>query len=82
MKLAPRQLAGLAALTLAQDAANAALCAEGVGAMEQTLKLTTEYMNQRKQFNTVIASFFSWRGLMRSEAQRMARSAMAPRTTR
>ncbi|WP_333904784.1 acyl-CoA dehydrogenase family protein [Delftia acidovorans] len=48
---------GLAALTLAQDAANAALCAEGVGAMEQTLKLTTEYMNQRKQFNTVIASF-------------------------
>ncbi len=48
---------GLAALTLAQDVANAALCAEGVGAMEQTLKLTTEYMNQRKQFNTVIASF-------------------------
>ena len=48
---------GLAALTLAQDVANAALCAEGVGAMEQTLQLTTEYMNQRKQFNTVIASF-------------------------
>lgn len=48
---------GLAALTLAQDVANAALCAEGVGVMEQTLKLTTEYMNQRKQFGVVIASF-------------------------
>ena len=48
---------GLAALTLAQDVANAALCAEGVGVMEQTLKLTTEYMNQRKQFGVVISSF-------------------------
>ncbi|MDR0226691.1 MAG: acyl-CoA dehydrogenase family protein [Burkholderiaceae bacterium] len=48
---------GLAALTLAQDVANAALCAEGVGAMEQTLHLTTDYMNQRKQFGVVIASF-------------------------
>lgn len=48
---------GLAALTLAQDVANAALCAEGVGAMEQTLRLTTEYMNQRKQFGVAIASF-------------------------
>ena len=48
---------GLAALTLAQDVANAALCAEGVGVMEQTLKLTTEYMNQRKQFGVPISSF-------------------------
>ncbi|GGH50599.1 acyl-CoA dehydrogenase [Comamonas phosphati] len=48
---------GLAALTLAQDVANAALCAEGVGVMEQTLQLTTEYMNQRKQFGVAIASF-------------------------
>ncbi|MBV8248950.1 MAG: acyl-CoA dehydrogenase family protein [Comamonas sp.] len=48
---------GLTALTLAQDVANAALCAEGVGVMEQTLKLTTEYMNQRKQFGVAIASF-------------------------
>ncbi|WP_027014641.1 acyl-CoA dehydrogenase family protein [Comamonas composti] len=48
---------GLAALTLAQDVLNAALCAEGVGAMEQTLALTTDYMNQRKQFGVVIASF-------------------------
>jgi alkylation response protein AidB-like acyl-CoA dehydrogenase len=47
----------VAALTLAQDVANAALCAEGVGVMEQTLKLTTEYMNQRKQFGVVISSF-------------------------
>lgn len=48
---------GLPALTLAQDIGNAALCAEGVGVMEQTLKLTTEYMNQRKQFGVTIASF-------------------------
>jgi hypothetical protein len=48
---------GLTALTLAQDVGNAALCAEGVGVMEQTLKLTTEYMNQRKQFGVAIASF-------------------------
>lgn len=48
---------GLTALTLAQDVANAALCAEGVGVMEQTLKLTAEYMNQRKQFGVVISSF-------------------------
>jgi len=48
---------GLAALTLAQDVANAALCAEGVGAMEETLRMTVEYMTQRKQFGVPIASF-------------------------
>lgn len=48
---------GLAALTLATDVANAALCAEAVGAMEQTLAITVDYMNQRKQFGVVIASF-------------------------
>ncbi len=48
---------GLAALTHAADVGIACLCAEGVGAMEQTLKLTVDYMNQRKQFGVVIASF-------------------------
>ncbi|RIX71166.1 acyl-CoA dehydrogenase family protein, partial [Acidovorax cavernicola] len=36
---------GLTALTLALDVANAALCAEAVGAMEQTLAITVDYMN-------------------------------------
>ena len=48
---------GLAALNFAVDVGIACVCAEGVGAMDQTLKLTTEYMNQRKQFGVVIASF-------------------------
>ena len=48
---------GLTALTLAMDIANAALCAEAVGVMEQTLHITVDYMNQRKQFGVVIASF-------------------------
>ncbi len=57
---APAQLVtrdGLAALTHAVDVGIACACAEGVGAMEQTLKLTVDYMNQRKQFGVVIASF-------------------------
>ncbi len=57
---APGQLLtadGLAALTHAVDVGIACACAEGVGAMEQTLRLTTDYMNQRKQFGVVIASF-------------------------
>lgn len=48
---------GLAALTQGVDVGIAGVCAEGVGAMEQTLKLTVDYMNQRKQFGVVIASF-------------------------
>ncbi len=48
---------GLGALTHAADIGIACACAEGVGAMEQTLKLTVEYMNQRKQFGVPIASF-------------------------
>jgi len=57
---APAQLItpdGLAALALATDVGIACACAEGVGAMEQTLKMTVEYMNQRKQFGVPIASF-------------------------
>ncbi len=41
----------------AVDIGIAALCAEGVGAMEQLLAITVEYMNTRKQFGVPIASF-------------------------
>ena len=57
---APAQLItaeGLPALTYAVDLGIACTCAEGVGAMEKTLSLTVEYMNQRKQFGVVISSF-------------------------
>ncbi|XAH24920.1 acyl-CoA dehydrogenase family protein [Xylophilus sp. GW821-FHT01B05] len=57
---APAQLVttdGLAALEHAVDIGIAATCAEGVGVMEQTLALTVEYMNTRKQFGVAIASF-------------------------
>jgi hypothetical protein len=48
---------GQTALEHAVDIGIAAACAEGVGAMDQTLKLTVEYMNTRKQFGVPIASF-------------------------
>ena len=48
---------GAAALELAVDIGIAALCAEAVGAMEALLAVTVDYMNQRKQFGVVIASF-------------------------
>lgn len=48
---------GLTALAHAADIGIASACAEGVGAMEKTLQLTVEYMNQRKQFGVTIASF-------------------------
>ncbi|SFE03241.1 acyl-CoA dehydrogenase family protein [Paracidovorax konjaci] len=48
---------GLAALELAVDIGIAAACAEAVGVMEQTVALTVDYMNQRKQFGVPIASF-------------------------
>ena len=48
---------GLAALELAVDAGIAGACAYGVGTMEQTLALTADYLNQRKQFGVPIASF-------------------------
>ncbi|MFD4367819.1 acyl-CoA dehydrogenase family protein [Rhodococcus sp. NPDC058521] len=35
----------------------AALCAEAVGAMEEALRLTTEYLKTRKQFGVPIAKF-------------------------
>ncbi|MCV2369262.1 acyl-CoA dehydrogenase family protein [Roseateles oligotrophus] len=48
---------GLAVLELAVDVGIAALCAEGVGAMEKLLSVTADYMNQRKQFGVAISSF-------------------------
>ncbi|MFM2119289.1 MAG: hypothetical protein RL722_757 [Pseudomonadota bacterium] len=56
-ELVPAGAAGLAALELARDVGIAALCAEGVGAMERLLELTADYMNTRKQFGQAIANF-------------------------
>ncbi len=60
LKSAPATLLsdnGLPLLEHAIDAGIAALCAEGVGAMEKLLAITVEYMNTRKQFGVPIASF-------------------------
>ena len=46
---------GLAALRYAVDVGIACACATGTGAMDKTLALTTEYMNQRTQFGVPIA---------------------------
>jgi alkylation response protein AidB-like acyl-CoA dehydrogenase len=57
---APAQLIttqGLAALSRAVDIGIAAACAEAVGVMDQTLAITVDYMNQRKQFGVAISSF-------------------------
>lgn len=35
----------------------AALCAEALGAMEEALRLTTEYLTQRKQFGVTLSKF-------------------------
>lgn len=45
------------AIETAQIRAQAALCAEAVGAMEEALRLTTEYLKTRKQFGVPIAKF-------------------------
>ncbi len=45
------------AIESAQIRAQAALCAEAVGAMEEALRLTTEYLKTRKQFGVPIAKF-------------------------
>ncbi|QBJ97840.1 acyl-CoA dehydrogenase [Rhodococcus sp. ABRD24] len=45
------------AIRAAQVRAQAALCAEAVGAMEETLRLTTEYLRTRKQFGVPLATF-------------------------
>jgi alkylation response protein AidB-like acyl-CoA dehydrogenase len=48
---------GLAALQHAVDIGIAANCAQAVGVMDQTLAVTAEYLNTRKQFGVVISSF-------------------------
>jgi alkylation response protein AidB-like acyl-CoA dehydrogenase len=48
---------GLRALEHAVDIGIAALCAEGVGAMEKALAITADYLNTRKAFGTTIGSF-------------------------
>jgi alkylation response protein AidB-like acyl-CoA dehydrogenase len=55
---------GLAALEHAVDIGIAAVCAEGVGAIDKTMELTAEYMNTRKQFGVPIASFQALRHRM------------------
>ncbi len=46
-----------ALLEHAADVAIAGFCAEGVGLMDRLVAITVEYMNQRKQFGTTLASF-------------------------
>ncbi len=48
---------GLPVLEHAVDIGIAALCAEAVGVMDQTLAVTVDYMNTRKQFGVAIATF-------------------------
>jgi len=48
---------GLTALALARDIGIACACAEGVGVMDKTLRLTADYLNTRKQFGVAISSF-------------------------
>jgi len=39
------------------DVGIAAVCAEGVGAMDRMVAITVDYMNTRKQFGTTLSSF-------------------------
>ncbi|MBL1074647.1 acyl-CoA dehydrogenase family protein [Nocardia sp. 2] len=44
-------------VTAAVAGAQAALCAEAIGAMEESLRLTTEYLKTRKQFGVPLRAF-------------------------
>lgn len=46
-----------AALIRSEVLAQVGLCAEAVGAMDETLRLTAEYLKQRKQFGVPLAKF-------------------------
>ena len=48
---------GTTALAHAMDIGIAATCAEAIGVMDQTLAVTVDYMNTRKQFGVLISSF-------------------------
>lgn len=50
---------GLPLIEHVADEARTALCAEAVGAMEESLKTTIEYIKTRKQFGVTIGSFQS-----------------------
>ncbi|MCA1510364.1 pimeloyl-CoA dehydrogenase small subunit [Bradyrhizobium sp. NBAIM01] len=50
---------GLPLIELIVDEARAALCAEAVGLMDESLKTTVEYLKTRKQFGVTIGSFQS-----------------------
>lgn len=50
---------GLALIERVVDEARIAMCAEAVGAMEESLKATVEYLKTRKQFGVAIGSFQS-----------------------
>lgn len=55
---------GQVALEHAVDIGIAAVCAEAVGAMEKTVALTAEYLNQRKQFGVYLSTFQALRHRM------------------
>ncbi len=48
---------GLSIINQVVDDARIALCAEAVGAMEEALKISVEYIKERKQFGVAIGSF-------------------------
>ncbi|MGM4888493.1 acyl-CoA dehydrogenase family protein [Tardiphaga sp. 215_C5_N2_1] len=48
---------GLPIVEQVADDARIALCAEAVGAMEEALKISVEYIKERKQFGVAIGSF-------------------------
>jgi pimeloyl-CoA dehydrogenase small subunit len=48
---------GLCIVDQVVDDARIALCAEAVGAMEEVLKITVEYIKERRQFGVAIGSF-------------------------
>ncbi|WP_330228768.1 acyl-CoA dehydrogenase family protein [Nocardia sp. NBC_00508] len=54
-RLGEADAAGVIASVLTH--AQASLCAESIGAMAETLRLTTEYLKQRKQFGVTLSKF-------------------------